>query len=190
MAIENVCVFCGSSAGARPVYAAAAKELGAALAGRGLGLVYGGSHLGLMGIVADEVLARGGKVIGVIPRGMVDREIAHLGLTELLVVDSMHERKAAMADRSDAVIAMPGGFGTLDELFEMLTWAQLGIHQKPCGLLDTDGYFTHLREFLAHAVQERFVRPEHSAMLSVASSPAPLLDALAAHVAPSVKKWI
>jgi hypothetical protein len=190
MAISSVCVFCGSSSGAKPVYAEAARALGAALAERGLALVYGGSHLGLMGVIADEVMARGGKVIGVMPRAMVDREIAHLGLTELHIVDTMHERKALMAERSDAVIAMPGGFGTLDELFEMLTWAQLGIHDKWCGLLDVDDYYAHLRAFLDHAVAERFLRAEHRAMLAIESSPAALLDALSSHVPPSVKKWM
>ncbi|HZY83935.1 MAG TPA: TIGR00730 family Rossman fold protein, partial [Gemmataceae bacterium] len=134
--MKRVCVFCGSSSGTRPEYAAAARRFGAALAGRGLGLVYGGGHVGLMGALADAVLAAGGEVVGVIPQALVDRELAHGGLTELLVVNTMHERKALMADRADAFAALPGGFGTADELFEILTWAQLGLHAKPVGLLN------------------------------------------------------
>lgn len=195
MAISSVCVFCGSSSGAKPVYAEAARALGAALAERGLALVYGGSHLGLMGVIADEVMARGGKVIGVMPRAMVDREIAHLGLTELVVTDTMHARKQAMCDRSDGFIALPGGFGTLDEVMEILTWNQIGTIAKPVAFLDVSlggpvggpvggmAYFEHLFRFFDTAVDAGLVKPAHRAMaqrattvvgaIAVATGPAP-----------------
>ncbi|HEX8952116.1 MAG TPA: TIGR00730 family Rossman fold protein, partial [Polyangia bacterium] len=149
----RLCVFCGSSPGRSPDYAAAARRVGALLARRGIGLVYGGGNVGLMGIVADAVLADGGEVVGVIPRALVDRELAHGRLSELVVVDTMHERKQRMHDLSDGFIALPGGFGTLDELFEALTWAQLGMHQKPCGLLDVNDFFAPLRAFIERQLQ-------------------------------------
>jgi uncharacterized protein (TIGR00730 family) len=188
--VNAVCVFCGSSPGARPSYRAAAERLAEAIAARGLDLVYGGASVGLMGALADAALARGGRVIGVLPRALATKELAHRGLTELLVVDSMHERKAQMAARADAFIALPGGIGTLEEWFEVLTWSQLGFHAKPCALLDADGYFAPLLAFLDRAVAERFVTPAHRAMMLVDEDPARLLDALAAWRAPVVEKWI
>lgn len=188
--MKRVCVFCGSSPGARPAYRAAAERVGALLAKRGIGLVYGGASVGLMGAVADAALAAGGEVIGVLPRALATKELSHERLTELRLVDSMHERKAQMADLSDGFVALPGGVGTLEELFEMLTWAQLGLHAKPCALLDADGYFASLLAFLDHAVVERFVRPPHRAMLLVDDAPERLLDAMARYRAPRVEKWI
>jgi uncharacterized protein (TIGR00730 family) len=171
-------VFCGSSSGNRASYAAAAGELGKLLAGRNIGLVYGGGSVGLMGILADATLAAGGKVIGVIPQSLADREVAHRGLSELRVVESMHERKAVMADLADAFIAMPGGFGTLDEFFEILTWAQLGIHAKPCGLLNVESYFNALLAFLDHSVDERLLKPTHRKLILVDTDPRELLARL------------
>ena len=188
--MKRVCVFTGSSPGARPQYADAARQFGAELAARGYELVYGGGRVGLMGVIADSVLASGGRAIGVIPENLVAKEIGHAGLTELHIVKSMHERKALMADLSDAFVAMPGGIGTLEEFFEVLTWAQLGLHAKPCGLLQVAGYFDGLLALIDHAVQERFVKAEHLAMLIAAQSPAELLDRLAAYHAPVVDKWI
>ena len=189
--MKRMCDFAGSSAGSRPEYVAAAEELGRVLASRGISLVYGGARVGLMGAVADAVLAGGGEVIGVIPRALVEKEVAHTGLTELRVVTSMHERKALMADLSDAVVALPGGWGTLDEMFEILTWAQLGLHRKPCGLLNVLGYFDQLLAFLDHTVEQGFVRREYRSLLAVSNGPATLLDALlTAHAPPAVEKWI
>jgi uncharacterized protein (TIGR00730 family) len=186
----RICVFCGSSPGRTPAYASAARNLGALLARRGIGLVYGGGNVGLMGIVADAVLADGGEVLGVIPRALVDRELAHARLTELVVVDTMHERKQRMHDLADGFIALPGGFGTLDELFEALTWAQLGMHAKPCGLLDVDGFWRPLRALVERQVAEDFVRAHHSAMLLHADSAEALLAAFEVYRAPAVTKWI
>ena len=188
--MKRVCVFCGSSPGARTSYRDAAERLGAAIATRGLGLVYGGAHVGLMGVVADAALAQRGEVIGVLPRALEARELAHRGLSELLVVDSMHERKARMAELSDCFIALPGGIGTLEETFEAWTWTQLGLHAKPCALLDVDGYYAPLQRFLDGAVAERFVRSEHRSMLLVDDDPERLLDALASWRAPVVEKWL
>jgi uncharacterized protein (TIGR00730 family) len=188
--MKRLCVFAGSSAGARAEYHAAASELGRLLALRKIGLVYGGARVGLMGIVADATLAAGGEVIGVIPAGLVAKEVAHHGLTDLKVVASMHERKALMADLSQGFIALPGGWGTLDEFFEVLTWGQLGLHHKPYGLLNVDGYFDRLLSFLDHAVNERFVRPEYRAAIAVSTSPSSLLDMLASHTPPLVEKWV
>ncbi len=188
--LKRVCVFCGSSPGVRPGYAAAARAMGTLLAERGIALVYGGGRVGLMGIVADAAMAAGGEVTGVIPEGLMAREVGHAGVTELRVVRSMHERKALMADLSDAFVALPGGFGTWEEYFEVLTWAQLGIHPKPCGLLDAEGFYDHLLAFLDHAVQERFLRAEHRALLVHARSAPELLDAFAAWEPPALDKWI
>jgi uncharacterized protein (TIGR00730 family) len=159
--MKRVCVFCGANAGARPDYGLAAQRLAGLLAGRGLGLVYGGGKVGLMGMIADSMLNAGGEVIGVIPHSLVAKEVAHRGVTELRIVDTMHQRKAMMNELSDAFIALPGGFGTLDEFFEMLTWSQLGIHGKPGGLLNVAGYYDGLLAMLDHAVAERFLRPAH-----------------------------
>ena len=188
--MKRVCVFAGSSVGVRPEYQDAARALGRALAERGIGLVYGGARVGLMGIAADAVLSAGGDAIGVIPAALVAREIAHDGLTELRIVSSMHERKALMADLSDAFVAVPGGWGTLEEFFEVLTWAQLGLHRKPCGLLNVLGYFDGLLSFLDHSVTEGFLRREYGSMIAVSASPSALIDRLGSHQAPAVEKWI
>jgi hypothetical protein len=186
--MKRICVFCGSSAGARPEYAEAARQLGRALVGRGIGLVYGGGRVGLMGEIARSVLAAGGSVTGVIPRQLVERELALSDVSDLRVVASMHERKALMADLADSFIALPGGLGTIDELFEVLTWAQLGIHGKPCGLLDVAGYYRELTAFLERAVAEDFVLPEHAELLLVDSDPERLLERLPAHRPPALDK--
>ena len=188
--MKRVCVFCGSSDGARPEYLEAARATGRALARRGIGLVYGGGRVGLMGAVADEVMAAGGEVIGVIPHGLRVREVAHDGLSELRVVASMHERKALMAELADAFVSLPGGMGTLEETCEMLTWGQLGIHRKPCALLNVGGYFDRLFAFLDHTVAEGFVRPVHRALAISAADPELLLDALAAYQSPDIPAWI
>jgi uncharacterized protein (TIGR00730 family) len=177
--MRSVCVFCGSRAGSRSEYTSAASELGALLAERGLTLVYGGGNVGLMGRIADAALAAGGKVIGVIPQSLVDREVAHHGVSELRIVHTMHERKALMNDLADAFIALPGGFGTLDEFFEVLTWAQLGIHNKPCGLLNVAGYFDHLLAAANHMAAEGFLKPVHREMVLTATDSATLLRRLA-----------
>jgi uncharacterized protein (TIGR00730 family) len=188
--MRAVCVFCGSNAGARPAYAKAARELGEAIAKSGLSLVYGGAAVGLMGTLADAALAAGGHVVGVIPKALVEREIAHPRLSEQHEVSSMHERKALMANRSDAFLALPGGAGTLEETFEAWTWAQLGHHQKPVGLLNVDGFFDALLAFLDHQVAERFIRQEHRDMLIVESDPEAMLARCAAYRPPVVEKWI
>ena len=186
----NLCVFCGSSAGVRPDYAEAARNLGAAIARRGFGLVYGGSSVGLMGIVADGALAEGGTVIGVLPKSMQERELAHHGLSELHIVTSMHERKAMMADRSDGFIALPGGVGTLEEMFEVWTWGQLGYHRKALGMLNVAGYYDALLGFLDGTVREGFVQPTYRAMLLAETDPERLLDRIDAYEPPKVVKWI
>ena len=188
--ITRVLVFCGSSPGARPEYAAAADELGRLLARRGLGLVYGGARVGLMGAVADGALAEDGEVIGVIPRQLVEHEIAHRGLTDLHEVTTMHERKALMAELSDAVIALPGGTGTLDELFELFTWSQLGLHRMPIGVLDVAGYWQPLLAMLDHMVAERLLRAEHRDTLLVSEDAAQLLDQLSAYQHQATDKWL
>ena len=188
--MRHICVFSGSSSGARPEYRDAAAALGRAIAGAGLGLVYGGAKVGLMGVLADAALAGGGKVVGIIPQALVDKEVAHEGLTELRVVSSMHERKGQMADLSDGFIALPGGLGTLEELAEVLTWAQLGMHRKPCGLLNVAGYYDGLTAFLDHAVDERFMRPAHRDMLLVAATAQELLKSFSTYSPPTVEKWI
>jgi len=188
--MKRLCVFCGSSPGHNPVYAALATQLGQALAQRGIGLVYGGGRVGLMGVLADATLAAGGKVIGVIPKALMDRELGHGGATELRVVDSMHERKALMAELADGFVALPGGIGTLEEIFEVWTWAQLGIHRKPCGLLDVNDFFAPLVGFLDQVVANGFLSPQARAMLTVAQSTDELFAQLAAYKAPAVQKWV
>jgi uncharacterized protein (TIGR00730 family) len=178
--LRRLCVYCGSSLGARARYAESAAALGRLVAARGIGLVYGAGNLGLMGTAADAALAAGGEVVGVIPRALVDLELAHQRLTDLRIVDSMHQRKAMMAELSDGFLALPGGIGTLEELGEILTWRQLEIHTKPIGLLDVDGYWRDLLRFLDHAVSEGFVRQAHRDALLVDDDPARLLDRLAA----------
>jgi uncharacterized protein (TIGR00730 family) len=188
--MKRLCVFCGSSTGGRSAFRAAAESLGRALAARGVGLVYGGARVGLMGALADAALEAKGEVIGVIPEGLVRKEVAHTGLSELRVVRSMHERKATMAELSDGFIALPGGWGTLEEFFEVLTWAQLGLHRKPCGLLNVEDYFGRLLAFCDHMVDEGFVRREQSAMFVVSNTADTLIDALAAFTPPIVEKLI
>jgi uncharacterized protein (TIGR00730 family) len=174
--MRQICVFCGSSCGRDPAFAQGAKRLGMAMADRGLGLVFGGGHIGLMGVLADAILDSGGQAVGVIPQALVDRELAHRGLTKLHVVATMHQRKALMADLADAFVALPGGFGTGDELLEILTWGQLGIHSKPIGLLNLAGFFDPLLAWLDHAVAEGFLRPEHRGLLFERPDPESLLD--------------
>jgi uncharacterized protein (TIGR00730 family) len=187
--MNRLCVYCGSSAGAGDDYAATAKELGRLLVQQEIGLVYGGSNLGLMGTIADTVLEGGGNVTGIIPQALHGKEIAHSGLTELHVVDSMHERKSLMAVLSDGFIAMPGGFGTLEEIIEVITWGQLGFHDKPCGLLNVSGYFDKLLAFLDHSRAEGFLRAQHRNMLLVATTPADLLAQFTDYAPPTIEKW-
>ena len=188
--MRSVCVFCGSNFGRSDAYAEAAAATGRALAGRGLRLVYGGAKVGLMGALADAALGAGGEVVGVIPTALVELEVAHPGLTELRTVKSMHERKALMADLSDGFMALPGGAGTLEELFEIWTWAQLGHHRKPVGVLNVAGFFDRLLAFLDHQAGERFMRPEHRAILLADTDPAGLLGRFESYEAPVVEKWI
>jgi uncharacterized protein (TIGR00730 family) len=189
--VHRVCVFCGSSPGARPAYAEATAEVARLLVEDGIGVVYGGGHVGLMGVLADTAMAAGGEVIGVMPQALVDREIGHTAITDLRVVGSMHERKALMTELSDAFVALPGGAGTLEELFEVYTWAQLGLHSKPCGLLDVEHYYSGLARFLDHAVEERFLREEHRAALMVEDEPARLIERLREFEPEAVTpKWI
>lgn len=188
--MKRVCVFAGSNSGSQAEYLNAARELGQAIVRREMGLVYGGARIGLMGALADSALAAGGHVTGVMPDALVAKEVAHAQLSDLRVVASMHERKAMMADLADGFIALPGGWGTLEEFFEVLTWAQLGLHQKPCGLLNVRGYFDGLLSFIDHSIDECFVRRENRSMLVVASSPDSLLDAFARYVPARVEKWI
>lgn len=189
--MDTVCVFCGSSPGARPAYTEATEELARLLAAEGIGVVYGGGGVGLMGKLADAVLAHGGEITGVIPRALVDREIEHRQVEDMRVVDSMHERKALMAELADAFVALPGGIGTLEELVEVFTWSQLGLHRKPCGLLNVEGYYQRLADFLDHAVQERFLLEQHRATLMAESDPGALLERLRAYRPDAVEpKWI
>jgi hypothetical protein len=183
MPIGAVCVFCGSQPGARPAYLQAARELGTQLARRDCSVVYGGGHVGMMGALADGALAAGGRVIGVIPEHLMRPEVAHQGLTELLVVDSMHTRKRIMASRSDAFVVLPGGYGTFEEMFEMVTWRQLELHAKPVGLVNVEGYFDHLLAFLQHAAGQQFIRPQHRGLLTVEASVPALLERLAQQAA-------
>jgi uncharacterized protein (TIGR00730 family) len=187
--LKRVCVFCGSNAGLRPEYADAARRLARVLSSRGIGVVYGGGNIGLMGIIADAMLEAGAEVIGVIPQSLVEREVAHAGLTALHVVQTMHERKAMMSSLSDAFIAMPGGFGTFDEFFEVLTWSQLGYHRKPCGLLDVAGYFDRMTAMLDHAVAEGFLRPAHRGLVITDRDPEALLQKLADFTPVAAGKW-
>jgi uncharacterized protein (TIGR00730 family) len=188
--MRRICVFAGSNNGGQAEYLAAAQELGRALVQRHVSLVYGGARVGLMGALADAVLAGRGHVTGVIPEALVAKEVAHEGLSDLRVVRSMHERKGVMADLADGFIALPGGWGTLEEFFEVLTWAQLGLHQKPCGLLNVRGFFDGLLSFIDHSIDERFVRRENRAMVIVSNTPSGLLQLFDGYVPPVVEKWI
>jgi len=186
----NLCVFCGSSEGSKPSYRAAANHLGAVLAERGIGLVYGGASVGLMGAVADAVLAKGGTAVGVLPENLARVEIAHQGLTELHIVPNMHERKAKMAQLADGFILLPGGIGSLEEMFEIWTWSQLGLHQKPIGMLNVDGFYTGLQTFLDQLVTEAFVKPVHRQTLQSAAEPHELIDQMLKAKPPPTGKWI
>lgn len=188
--MQRIGVFCGSSMGLNPAYATAARQLGRTMAGRNLALVYGGGGTGLMGVLADATLDAGGAVIGVIPQALMARELGHARLTELRVVNSMHDRKAVMADLSDGFIMLPGGAGTLDEFCEIWTWAQLGIHQKPCGILNIEGYYDPLLVFLDQMVDKAFLSPEHRAMVLVGRQPKTLLDRFIGYRAPQGPRWI
>ena len=188
--MRRICVFCGSSQGSRPEYGAAAEEMAAELVRRKIGLVYGGGKVGLMGSIADAVLRAGGEAQGVIPEHLMAREVGHNGLTKLHVVRSMHERKALMADLSDAFVALPGGFGTLEEFCEVVTWTQLGLHAKPCGILNVMGYYSPLLAMLDHAVEERFLKPENRALVLARESAAELLRALEQWRPARVEKWL
>ena len=188
--MQRICVYCGANAGSQPAYAETAQRLATALVRRGWGLVYGGAHVGLMGNVADAVLAQGGEVIGVIPQFLMDKELAHQRLTELRIVGSMHERKAIMAELADGFIALPGGLGTLEELFEILTWAQLGLHRKPCGLLNSAAYYDGLVEFLDHATAQCFISPTHRQLLMIENDPEVLLQRFAHYQAPDLTPWL
>jgi len=188
--IHRVCVFCGSNSGSDPVYVEAARDLGRFFAREGIGLVYGGGSVGLMGEMADAVLSSGGEVIGVIPHALWAREVGHRGLTDIRIVDTMHERKAMMADLADAFIALPGGLGTLEEIFEIWTWAQLGLHAKPVGFLDVNGFYAPLMQFLDRAVRERFLRAEHRAIAVIEHDPEMLLKRFDTWNPPRVEKWI
>ncbi len=188
--MQRICVYAGSNPGRSPAYAEAAAGLAHLLAGRGIGVVYGGGKVGLMGILADSALAAGGEVIGVIPQDLMDREIGHGGLSELRVVGSMHERKALMAELSDGFVALPGGAGTLEELIEIYTWSQLGLHRKPMGVLNVRNYYDGLARLLDHAVREGFLREEHRAALHVAAEPAELLERFAGWEPSAIGKWL
>jgi uncharacterized protein (TIGR00730 family) len=188
--MRSVCVFCGSSVGANPAYRQAAAALGREIAHRNLRLVYGGGNVGLMGVIADAALAAGGQVVGVIPQGLKSREVAHSGRTELIVVGSMHDRKARMAELADAFIAMPGGYGTFEEFCEVLTWTQLGIQAKPCGLLNVNGYYDPLLALFDRAAKERFLKPENRALVLTGTTGAEMLDQLAAWAPAPREKWL
>ena len=188
--LSSVGVYCASSSGGDPEFAEAAESLGRLLARREIRLIYGGGRVGLMGVLADAVLAEGGDVHGVITRALEEKEVAHLGLTTLQVVTTMHERKAAMADQSDAFIMLPGGFGTLDEFFEVLSWSQLGIHSKPCGILNVAGFFDPLLELFELATRQRFLRSEHRDMVLIEPDPASMIDRLGSWTPVTVDKWL
>lgn len=187
---KRLCVFCGSSHGAHPAYIEAAKQVGAELARRGIALVYGGGNVGLMGVLADSVLASAGEVIGVIPEALMTKEVGHRGLPDLRIVKTMHERKALMAELSDGFIALPGGIGTFEEFFEIVTWAQLGLHSKPCALLNVNGFYDPLLRLLDHAIEERFVKPKQRALVLVETDFKVLVDRMAHHHVPHEPKWI
>ena len=187
---KRLCVFCGSSHGGNPAYAEAAKAVGNELARRRIELVYGGGNVGLMGVLADSALAADGHVIGVIPEALMAKEVGHRGLPDLRIVKTMHERKALMAELSDGFIALPGGIGTFEEFFEIVTWAQLGLHSKPCALLNINGFYDPLLRLLDHAIEERFVKPKQRALVAVESNVAALLHRMANHHVPREPKWI
>ncbi|MDD9888905.1 MAG: TIGR00730 family Rossman fold protein [Gammaproteobacteria bacterium] len=188
--MKRICVYCGSAAGANPVYVELAEQLAAALVAKEIGLVYGGAQVGLMGAIANSVLALGGSVTGILPVGLFRTEVPHAGLTELIEVNSLHERKAKMAEISDGFIAMPGGLGTLEELFEILTWLQLGLHRKPVGLLNVSKFFDKLLEYLDHAVAEKFIRLQHREMIVVDTDINSMLQTFENYQAPSSQKWV
>lgn len=188
--MKNICVYCGSRPGRLEAYADAARAMAHAMVARDLGLVYGGASIGIMGMVADAVLQLGGRAVGVIPEALARKEVAHSGLTALHITQSMHERKTLMAELSDGFVALPGGIGTFEEIFEVWTWAQLGIHDKPCGLLNVAGYYDALTGFLNHATQDQFLSPPHRAMLIVEQEPSALLDRFASYQPPNVQKWL
>ncbi len=187
--MKSLCVFCGSSPGTQPDYLAAAAELGALLSAQGITLVYGGGNVGIMGTLADAVLDAGGKVTGVIPRSMVEKGVGYTSLKDLIIVETMHQRKACMAELADGFIALPGGFGTIEEIFEVITWSQLGYHHKPCGLLNICGYYDHIIQFLEHAVQQQFIEAAHLAMILVDTSPAALLKRFEEYQPPTADKF-
>ncbi len=188
--MRSICVFCGSNVGNSPIYAEAARASARAIAARGLRIVYGGGNVGLMGVFAEAALAAGAEVTGIIPHALHEREVGHRGLADLRVVNSMHERKALMAELADAFIALPGGLGTFEEVFEMLTWVQLGIHRKPCGILNVAGFYDSMIAFLDHAVAAGFLKPEHRGILVIEREPVALLERLATHQLPIFKAWI
>jgi hypothetical protein len=188
--LQRICVFCGSSFGVRPAYREAAETIGRLLCQRGIELVYGGGNVGLMGAMADACLDGGGRVIGIIPQALFDKEVAHLGLSELRVVNSMHERKALMAELSDAFIALPGGYGTFEEFCEVLTWTQLGLQRKPCGILNVEGYYDPLLTLFDRAVAEQFLKPVHRGLVLAGSDPESLIVRLLEHEPPAADKWI
>lgn len=190
--MKRICVFCGSSFGVNPLYVKSANDLGNIIAGKNICLVYGGARVGLMGEIASAVLKAKGEVIGVIPRDLSEKEVAHTGLTDLRIVGSMHERKSLMAELSDGFIALPGGFGTMEEILEVITWAQLDFHNKPCGLLNIDGYYDNLIKFLDHTVEEKFIEPEHREMILIDEDPAALLEKFENYKPPKVDKaeWV
>lgn len=188
--LSSICVFCGSSGGARPEYLAVAAEFGRMLAATGRTLVYGGGATGIMGAVADGMLAGGGRVIGVIPRSLALKEIMHEGATEMHVVETMHERKALMASLADAFVVLPGGFGTMEEMFETITWLQLGIHRKPCGALNVAGYYDPLVAMIERFIEEGFVADEHRSLLLVDTDPVRLIDRMTAHPPPPLPRWL
>ena len=190
MKIRRICVYCGSSPGKNPAYSHAAQSLAKAMCERDIGLVYGGAAIGIMGAIADAVLGAGGEVIGIIPKSLAVKEVAHENLTEQHIVASMHERKAMMAELSDGFIALPGGWGTLEEIFEILTWAQLGFHEKPCGLLNIEAYYDNLIRFMENSFEQEFVNPLCRPMLIEAREPGVLLDQFTAYRAPKVRKWV
>jgi hypothetical protein len=188
--MDSICVFCGSKKGTRPAYTAAARRTGVALAKRSIRVIYGGGSVGLMGALADAALEEGGEVVGIIPEALVSNEVAHAGLTKLHVVGSMHERKALMSDLSDGFLTLPGGYGTLEEFLEVLSWAQLSIHAKPCALLDVDGFYAPLASLFDKAVAEGFVRPDHRSLVLTGDHPEQLLDLMGSYVPPETKAWI